>query len=1340
MKIDLERLRLRRPGRSVAAIARLAELESRIRASDPDLTRRDCCDALTGGLLWDACVASIESDHASLRRWATDPVEGCWAVAFIDEATDDTDSDDLCPAAVRAADLVRMADVVGSVDGGPTTAEPRIDEPGVKDLENAEVSALDPSTSLASIVDHWRTSHLLPRGQATERSLPDKVTPRVREIAESVALLPGGSARTMACLQAHLLIAKRRRGRRRKAIRVLFEQRDKGISGTLEMEIVPGGPHGLFPDPRTMGMVTADSTFEDAITDAWSYVTSRRGTRKCVLWRLSIDGPWSLRIQHGSLGAAFAVLLSEVIGPPGGRLASAPIGALRAAARWLRVKRNRMAITGRAHADGRLGSIGGLEAKLERAKTLRLSVVAPKDNERTDAQFADGVAVQWVADVRAARRELYRTDPLRSTVLAIGMVAVVALSGFWLYGNQRVDRKHAQAVAASRQIVAEANSIAAGQPGLARQLLVEAYRVEPTDEALGALVNSSALPGVLHIPGLKAVRFAPNRAMLAVSTDSGIRLINPETGGLISTLPRGDADNGALAFSPDGHTLAAGGREGSVHLWDVTDPSHPRVLNELNWDDDGVAEELAFTPDGRALVMSTDTRRIRIWNVVDPLSAAQVATVTGTEDGLGDAPMSLSPDGRTIAAGGPGASVRLWDITDHTRPRKLAVLRGHTGGVAAVRFSPGGHLLASGGIDDTVRLWDVTSRTRPKALGPLSGHTFTVSALAFSTDGHILASAAGDDPVRLWNVADPLRPKGIGALTGQAATSPFIDFSSDRRTIAGTADGDILRLWHVADPGASVPLTELADAASPVAYRPDGKVLLTTGGDHSVRLWDVRDISAPMPLGRLTGHTYVITNAVFSPNGETVATSSVDFTTRLWDVRDTAHPRALATFGSQEEPVGDAAFSADGRLLAAEMGDGVRLWDVTDPARPKADGSIAATGVAQFRPGGHELLTRGDDKHPPRLWDIRNPRRPRPGAVIGKSGVGTIAFSPDGRTLLTGQPGDTARLWHLDDPAHPSPGATLTGTGTVNAAAFSTDGRLLATTGPESQIRIWNVADTNHPTNVTALTGRPALLTPANTLAFSPDGRSLATGGDGIALWDLSPTDLMHRICTESGDPITLVQWRQYVRRDGFTRPCQTPGNEAGTVPPEVPGPPSPTATKPPSTAPRQSPSAGAALVNMKRYDWANAELPAPFCSISGTVRFKNKEATAPSSRWGRVHLSQYGKVYYGDLLGNGHPVAAIPLQCDNGGGTGDAEIAAADIIVDGSSGKITLIGAVTPQQPSATVTTNIGKVEITRGRMTVHEIWYRPADFTCCASGTAVTDWTYTDGKLIPGSPHITE
>jgi WD40 repeat protein len=916
------------------------------------------------------------------------------------------------------------------------------------------------------------------------------------------------------------------------------------------------------------------------------------------------------------------------------------------------------------------------------------------------------------------------------------MVAVLAATGFGLYVTQVRDKRHAQAIATSRQIVAEANDLAATQPGLARQLLVAAYHIQPTDEALGGLLNGLSIPGSLHMPGLRTITYAPNRSILAVATDNGIRLLNATNGAVITAMTRNTGNVWALAFSPDGHTMAAGEQSGVVRLWDLNDPAHPRALNELRPDSgQDIVREMAFTPDGNTLIVSSEGQWVRLWDVSDPVSASPLVTIPGF-DMATDAPLSLSRDGNTIAISGENSTIRLWDITDRVAPQRLSVLSGHMNGVSSVRFSPDGHLLASGAGDNTVRLWDVTSLTHPKPLTTLAGHTFSVGALAFSPDGNTLASAADGDEVRLWNVADPLRTRLIGTLQGSANTLPALDFSRDGRSLASTTDGDVLRLWDIANPGTSVPLAIVNDGFAPMAFRRDGEILLTSAGDYTGRLWDLHDLAAPKALGVLVGHTYVISRVAYSPDGRTVATGSADNTTRLWNVADPKNPHSVAILGSQAQGVGEPSFSADGHVLVTTDGDvGLRLWDVTDPAHPKGRGTLTEPGRATFLPVGRLLLTGGDDKHPARLWDVSDPNRPRLKSTMDVNGPGIIAFSTNGKALLTSDSTDTARLWNLDDPAHPKARAALTSTGTVKAGAFSPDGHLLVTAGSQPQVRIWNVSDLAHPTGVTTLTGRPALLTDQDALAFGPDGRSLAMGGGTVALWDVDPMRLMRRLCNESGDPITPTQWRQYVPRYPYTKPCEGSLSDGlVSVPPEVTFSPSPTGT----TSPKPSPAPANSLLNLRKYDWKNAAISVPFCSISGTVQFKNKEATAPSRKWGKVHISQLGDVTYGDLLGNGHPVAALPLMCDNGGGTGDSILASADIIFDGSTGQLVALGTIIPQQPSASVTSSLDKIKITRGHITAHEIWYRPPDATCCPSGRAITEWNYANGKFTPGTPHI--
>jgi WD40 repeat protein len=123
-----------------------------------------------------------------------------------------------------------------------------------------------------------------------------------------------------------------------------------------------------------------------------------------------------------------------------------------------------------------------------------------------------------------------------------------------------------------------------------------------------------------------------------------------------------------------------------------------------------------------------------------------------------------------------------------------------------------------------------------------------------------------------------------------------------------------------------------------------------------------------------------------------------------------------------------------------------------------------------------------------------------------------VAFSPDGRTLASGNGPGTIQLWNVTDPAHPvALGNPLTAPAQVVAVAFSHDGRILAggsaPGGPiTGAIRLWNVADPAHPVAL----GHPAIKSEyeVNSLVFSPHGRTLASANASIPalvqLWNVA--------------------------------------------------------------------------------------------------------------------------------------------------------------------------------------------------------------------------------------------
>ena len=246
---------------------------------------------------------------------------------------------------------------------------------------------------------------------------------------------------------------------------------------------------------------------------------------------------------------------------------------------------------------------------------------------------------------------------------------------------------------------------------------------------------------------------------------------------------------------------------------------------------------------------------------------------------------------------------------------------------------------------------------------------------------------------------------------------------------------------------------------------------------------------------------------------------SQDLASRLLNTESTPLPTPLRADAGL---VTSVAFSPDGHTLASGDSEGtIQLWDLAQPAQPRPLGQplASAPGAGQvggpdsvtsvaFSPNGHTLAS-GDSEGTIQLWNLADPAHPQP---LGSSLTGTnttfvdsVAFSPDGHTLASDADG-TIQLWNVTDPAHPSPlGERLTdGSGAVESVAFSPDGRTLASDG-DGTIQLWNLADPAHPQPLgSSLTGTNTTF--VDSVAFSPDGHTLASSGlDGtIQLWNVA--------------------------------------------------------------------------------------------------------------------------------------------------------------------------------------------------------------------------------------------
>jgi WD40 repeat protein len=335
-------------------------------------------------------------------------------------------------------------------------------------------------------------------------------------------------------------------------------------------------------------------------------------------------------------------------------------------------------------------------------------------------------------------------------------------------------------------------------------------------------------------------------------------------------------------------------------------------------------------------------------------------------------------------------------------------------------------------------------------------------------------------------------------------------FSPDSRLLAVPNGDETIKIWDVFTGQELFVLRGHSQRVLCVAFSPDGRRLASTSEDKTVKIWDIdprrpRGVNHPaLPLG---GHNDRVMGVVFSPDGQYLASASADESVKVWD-STTGQLLHDLPGQSRSNLYVAMAFSPNSRWLAFGSGDdAVKVCDLTTGQE-----IFTLLGHSQqvfrvaFTPDGRRLVSAARDRLV-RLWDLK-PNEPgvlTPRFTLGEHsmGVWSVAFSPDGQRLAVGG-GRSDAVVRLYDVETGQIVFRFQGhIERVVSVAFSPDGRRLVSAGLDKNVRLWD-SETGY--EVLTLRGHTDLV---GRVLFSPDGQRVASASaDGTAqIWDAAPLD-----------------------------------------------------------------------------------------------------------------------------------------------------------------------------------------------------------------------------------------
>jgi WD40 repeat protein len=582
----------------------------------------------------------------------------------------------------------------------------------------------------------------------------------------------------------------------------------------------------------------------------------------------------------------------------------------------------------------------------------------------------------------------------------------------------------------------------------------------------------------------------------------------------------------ACAFSPDGRAVLSGGWESIARLWDGETGDELQSYQAASW-----IQHLAVSADNRRVltVSGTDGNSLlQVWDEATGRELRQIPLASGSF-----AFAAFSPDGSRVTTASPvetgdqkpapggGMKIQVWNLETGKELEHWVVLE-QMGPMPVVALSPDGSRLFVGDFASPLLVEVKTGRV----LQRFPSHHEVIEAAAFSPDGRSVFAGTTFGVVRR---TDTETGKEIGQF---AETDPkqyvgsvnSIAVSADGRSALIASNDKTLRLWDVQTGKILQRFVGQSDSAQCGSISPDGNRALSGGKDRTVRLWDAETGKQVL---RYTGYSDAfgsLAYPAFSANGG-VLTVSDSGMAWLWDAQ-TGKPAQLPWEAAQFP---SSVISPDGRMVYRDSAKGQGVWDAETGKQVLAIDKAAAGNVvaAAFPPAGHDQLATSDGEAV-LVWDLRKGKqlyrfeakpgwRPRLLYPEGDQNpsVITLALSPDGKRVLTGDWEGSVRLWNAASGIHTQ--SFKVQSVRKIALGFSPDGRkmLMAASDHSTELRD---TKTGEELQQFSTASEPPAHGAAGLPMVSADGGRVLLGN---SVWDVESGKQIQRLVAPSGNAIS---------------------------------------------------------------------------------------------------------------------------------------------------------------------------------------------------------------------------